>query len=116
VKNSFKLLAIGASLFIAAAGCNKSKTTNPAQAFQAASAEVKARWQEATEAVATNNYATAVLTLRKLQMDPSLTPEQLTIVGNQMMSFTEKLAIAEQKGDPDAKKAMEEIRQRWRSP
>jgi Tfp pilus assembly protein PilV len=116
LKDLFTLLRIGAAaLLFIIVGCKK-QSADPAQAFQTANPEILVRWQQAMEATKTNNYVTAVLSLRKLQMDTSLTSEQQTAVTEQMAFVNQNLSAAEQRGDPDAKKAMEEIRLRWRFP
>lgn len=96
-------------------GCDKGGAGDPKQAFQTASPETQMRWQQANEAAKTNDYVTAVLTFKKLQVQADLTPSQQQIVAEQMAAVNESLAIAEKKGDPEAKKAMETIRQLWRS-
>jgi hypothetical protein len=101
-----------------AAGCGKANTSDPAQqagAFQSAGPRLQASWQLALDAAATNGYATAILTLRQLQAQTDLTPEQRAAVSNQMVAVNIQLQAALQKGDPDATKAQEELRNRWRA-
>lgn len=108
---------IGVIVVILAAtlGCNKPAPT-PETVFQTASPENQARWQLATQAAKTNGYVTAVMTFRKLQLEPALTQDQQTAVNMMMAKVNERLSAAEQAGDPEAKKATEEIRRRWRFP
>jgi hypothetical protein len=109
----FSLMAV--LLLATTSGCKK-KNGAPDQAFKNAGPETQARWQQASEAAKTNGYVTAVLTLRKLQIETYLTPDQQAAITALMMTVNESLAVADQAGEPEAKKAMEEIRQRWRTP
>jgi hypothetical protein len=102
-------------ILAATVGCNKPAPT-PETVFQTASPENQARWQLATQAAKTNGYVTAVLTLRKLQLESALTKDQQTAVNTMMATVNVNLSAAEQAGDPEAKQATEEIRRRWRFP
>jgi hypothetical protein len=100
-------------------GCDKGKPSgDPAkqtQAFQSAPAAIQAGWQLAIAAAATNDYATSILTLRRLQGQPDLTPEQKTAVNDRLDELNRQLAEALQKGDPNAAKAMQTMQQQGRS-
>jgi hypothetical protein len=113
------LLTLWVGLLLVAGACGKPRTSaDPAQqakAFQSASPQTQSSWQLAVDAATTNDYATAVLTLRKLQAQPDLTPEQRTAVNDRMTAVNTQLAAALEKGDPNATKAIQEIKQRGRS-
>jgi hypothetical protein len=111
------LCACGVAL-LALSACNKSAAPAPgqqAQAFQSATPQNQADWGLALEASKTNDFVVAMLTLRKLQGQADLTPEQRAAVKDRMTEVNDQMAAAVQKGDPDAIKAMEEIRRRWRT-
>lgn len=115
MKKSWVLLFVLTVLCLSAtSGCKKS--ADPVQAFQSASPENQSRWQLATTAAKTNGYVTAIMTLRKLQLETTLTPDQNTAINTLMATVNETLALAERAGDAEAKRATEEIRRRWRTP
>ena len=116
VKNLSVLFSLMAVLLLATTSGCKKESGVPDQAFKNAGPETQARWQQAVEAAKTNGYVTAALTLRKLQLVTNLTSDQQAAITALMTTVNENLAAAEQAGDPEAKKAMEEIRQGWRSP
>lgn len=74
-------------------------------------------WQQEgnLHSAATTNYAAVILTCRKLQAIPDLTPEQIAAVNGMTTVFSSQMTEAAQKGDPSALKAVEEIRRQWRS-
>lgn len=107
-----------ATVLFSITGCGKGKGSDPAQLaklFQSADPQTKADWDKASAAAETNDFVTAILTLKKLQEQPGLTPEQRTAVNDSMTAANDQLSAAVQKGDPNATKALEEIRRRWRS-
>jgi hypothetical protein len=67
-------------------------------------------------AAASTDYATAILSCRKMQAQSELTPEQRTVINDTMTAMNNQMNAAAQKGDPKALKAVEEVRKRWRSP
>ena len=109
-----------AAITMLATGCSKhakggASEQEQAKALESASPRIQADWKLAVEAAQTNDYATAFLTLRKLQGQTDLTPEQRTAVDGKMTQVNDAMLAAVQKGDPEAKKAFDEIRRRWRS-
>lgn len=113
-------LMLPLALMLGLSGCGKSQAKSPdpaqqAKVIQTASPEVQKGWQLALAAAETNDFATAILTLRKLQSHANPTPEQQAAITARMNAINDQLAAAIQKGDPEATKAMQEIRDRWRS-
>ena len=99
-------------------GCGKqavAKVASDTKAFEAVSPEIKADWGKAMSAAASHDYATAILTCRKLQTQGKLTPQQLTAVNDTMTALNGQLLDGLQKGDPDAIRATKEVRQGWRT-
>jgi hypothetical protein len=116
----FSGIAIAAlmAICLATAGCSKTATPKVAsdtKAFESASPEIKADWEKTMSAVTSNDYATAILTCRKLQEQSELTPEQHTAVNDTMTAVNDRLAAAVEKGDQNAINAMDEVRKNWRS-
>ena len=99
------------------AGCGQKKQALPAQtsAFDSASPEIQAQWRKASSAAQTNGYEIAVLTLREMQARSDLTGEQRAAVDNLSTSVNDRLSEAAEKGDANAKQALEDIRQNWRN-
>ena len=98
-------------------GCGKqavAKVASDTKAFEAVSPEIKADWGKAMSAAASHDYATAILTCRKLQTQGKLTPPQLTAVVGTITAVTDQMLAAAQKDDPNAIQATEEVRQGWR--
>jgi hypothetical protein len=110
-------VAILLGLSLALAGCGKKsvpKTPTSTKAFQTASPEIKAAWQNALSAAASHDYATAILTCRMLQMQSNLNSQQLASVVDTITAVNNELLAAVQKGDQNAIHAMEEVRKGWR--
>src|SRR5258707_13756507 len=100
------------------AGCGRGSATRAAassKAFDKASPEIKAQWDKVAGAVSSNDYATAILTCRKLLGPPGLTGEQIAAVNDAMTAENNRMTAAAEKGDPNALKAIEEIRAHWQS-
>jgi uncharacterized membrane protein (DUF106 family) len=88
-----------------AVGARYSKT------FQSADAPTKAAWAVAMQAVTTNGYAMAILTLKQLSQQPSLTPEQAKAVAETVTAVSDQMYKASNKGDPNALRAIAELRE-----
>jgi hypothetical protein len=112
-------IAILLTICLAIMGCGKqavAKVASNAKAFELASPEIKADWGKAMSAAASHDYATAILTCRKLRAQGKLTPQQLTAVNEAMTALNKQLLDGLQKGNPNAVRANEEVRQGWRHP
>ena len=113
---SLLCLAIFLTL-LSLAGCGKESTpktvVNP-KAFDTASETVKADWQKITTAADAKDYATAILTGRKLQSQGQLTPEQLDELNATITTVNSQMTTAAQAGNPEALKAVQTIRDHWR--
>ncbi|HYG34230.1 MAG TPA: hypothetical protein VEC99_05575 [Clostridia bacterium] len=96
------------------AGCGsksaQSVATERSKVFQSAPAEVKTDWDAAMSAVKTSDYATAVLTLRKLAMQTNLTQEQIDAVSKTSVAVSDQMYAAANKGDPKAEEALQTLR------
>ena len=104
---------------LALTGCGKKaipKVASDTKAFEAASPKIKADWGKAMSAFASHDYATAILTCRKLQMQKELTPQQLTAVIDTITIVNNQLLDGLKKGDQNAIQANEEVRKNWRQP
>jgi hypothetical protein len=79
------------------------------RAFDQAPAELKAQWTAALEAGGTNDYVSAQTLLYGL-LNQALSQEQKQAVGKALSSLNDRLYSALDKGDPEAQKAIEELR------
>ena len=107
-----------AAITMLATGCGKHAKVDASEqgkALESASSQTQAEWKLAVEAAKTNDYAAAYLMLRKLQGQTDLTPEQHTAVDAKLTQVNDAMLAAVQKGDPEAKKAFDEIKRHWRS-
>ena len=94
-------------------GCGRNPSSigaGYAKAFQSADAKTKAAWELAMQAVTTNGYATAILTLKELKEQPGLTPEQTKAVSETVDAVSDQMYKALNKGDPNAQKAIQDLR------
>ncbi len=94
-------------------GCSKSASSvgsRNTKAFQSANPETKASWDTALAAMNTNGFVTATVALMKLQQVPSLTPDQLKAVNETVTAVSDQMYAAANKGDANAKNAIEELR------
>jgi hypothetical protein len=99
-------------------GCGKAappKVASGTKVFDAVSPEIKAEWDKTLAAAAANDYATAITTCRKLQARGDLNDAQRAAVIDTMTAVNSKMSDAAQKGDPNARKAIEELRKSWRT-
>jgi hypothetical protein len=112
-----KLLAgcvIGAAL--AVCGCGKSvppaaKVKTDTKAFDSASAEIKAEWSKVVTAAEAKDYATVILTCKKLYFEPELTPEQRDAAQNTGNAFMTKMQDDATNGDEKAKEAIHDVQE-----
>jgi outer membrane murein-binding lipoprotein Lpp len=111
-------LAVSLAIGIPVAGCGNKATVPKAatstQDFAPASPELKADWDKVTAAVKSNDYATAILTCRKLQAQVELTAEQRKVVNDTLTAVSNQLVDAAAKGDQNAINALEEVHKGWR--
>lgn len=63
----------------------------------------------AIAAAKTNGYVTAILTLKQLQRETNLTPEQAKAVTETLTALNDQMFKAAGKGDPNAKQAVEQL-------
>jgi len=113
MKSCVKLIAVPALIALAFMGCSKSATSvgsRHAEAFQSADAQTKAIWDTALAAVKTNGFALAIVTLKSLQAQPALTPEQLKAVNETATAVSDQMYAAANRNDPAALQAIEELR------
>ena len=118
----FKNLALafnGALLAVClftASGCGRSASNsgNGATAFASAKSRLsKAEWDvKIAAADAANDYATVILSSRKLLPQSALTPEQKSALAATMTAANTRMMDAVQKGDPAAIKANQDVNQR----
>jgi hypothetical protein len=100
------------------AGCGKrdaSANVEKSTVFQSAPPESKAMWDAAVSASKTNDYASAYLILRKLAAQPDLNAEQKQAAVDMSTAVNTRMTEAAGKGDPQALKAMQDVRQSYRS-
>jgi hypothetical protein len=121
VCNLFSQIAVAILLMVVLVieGCGRKgipKVASDTKDFEAASPEIKADWGRAMSAVAAHDYATAILTCRKLQMQKELTPEQRTAVIDTITAENNQLLDGLKVGDQNAIQANEEVRKGWRHP
>lgn len=80
------------------------------KAFQSAQPEVKACWDNATAAMATNGYAAAMMALQQLLEHTNATPEQIQGAHETVLAVNAKMYEAANKGDPNALQSIQELR------
>lgn len=86
------------------------------QSFDAASAELKAKFQAVKTAVENNEFAKAKTALDELyRLQAQLTPEQLGALLEQKQALMLKAATAAQQGDKNAAALMQDMRSQSRS-
>jgi hypothetical protein len=104
------VVVLATDLFLT--GCGKRglpRSVSDTKAFETASEEIKADWSKAVSAATTNDYATAIITCRKLQMIKELTPQQVTAINATISALNQEILEGLQKGDPSAIQANETI-------
>jgi hypothetical protein len=104
------MVVITASLIVF--GCGQSVdsvTAKNAKFFQTADPNLRLDWETATAAVKTNGYASAILTLRRLQLQ-TLTAEQRSAVERTLSLVSDKLYAAADKGDAAAAQNLQQLK------
>jgi hypothetical protein len=103
-------LFVAAFLAALLCGCGKSspKVEVNAKAFDAAAPEIKQVWDQAMAAASSNDFGSAILTLRLMSRQPLL-PDQGKAVYEAIVYYQSKLKEAAKQGDPAATKAMKEL-------
>ena len=108
------LAVCGLCLFLgfAGAGCKKSGQTAAAdpKVFDSASSELKEAWSTALSAFQTNDYATAYITLGQMRKQAGLNEAQNLAIAAESTLVHTRMDEAAQKGDPNALKAIQDIR------
>jgi hypothetical protein len=113
MKSCVALVAAFGLLTLALMGCSKDATSvgsRHTKAFQSADAQTKALWDTAMAAAKTNGFALAIVTLKSLQVQPALTPEQLKAVNETATAVSDQMYKAANRNDPAALQAIEELR------
>ena len=108
----FKLLATLAvlcSASLALVNCSRNPASSGEAAFKSASPELKAQWDGAMAAMKTNGYAAALTILQQLRSAPGLTAEQGKAVDQTATHINDQMYEKANAGDPDAKKALEDL-------
>ncbi len=114
-----------AALLLGFSGCSKSSQPGEAsarppkpkeaasqlqQAFVAAEPELKENATIASKALQTTDYEAALVSLESIKSRGNLTLEQGMAVHNSMVALEQKLVIAADAGDPEAKRAYERLK------
>ena len=91
-------------------GCGKSgpKAEVDPKAFDAAAPEIKQVWDQAIAAAASNDPASAIMTLRALSRQDISLPQR-DAVHNALVAYESKLRENARKGDPAAAKAVKDL-------
>jgi len=98
----------------ALAGCSKSSdaiASSRSKAFDSASPQIKTAWENAIAAAKSHDYALAITGLNSLASDTNLTAEQLQAVRDTGRAVSDEMRAALNRGDENAKKAVEDMRQ-----
>ena len=97
------------------ASCSKSPSSVGGQSklFDSAPAAVRESWTQAVACVQTDDYAGATILMLGLRKQ-ELTPDQSAAVEASLKTVTEAMYEAAARGDPAAKKAIEELKRRPR--
>jgi len=106
-----------AAICLATAGCNQEAARQmvaDTKAFESASPVIKDDWAKTLAAVSSRDYSTAIISCRKLQALTELTPEQRVAVNKTLAAVSQQMTAAAAKGDPDAIKAIQEMRKQGR--
>ncbi len=71
---------------------------------------IKAGWESAMAAIATNGYTAATVALTTLQRQSGLSPEQLKAINETVTAVSDQMYDAANKGDAAAKQAIQDLR------
>jgi len=96
------------------AGCGKSSeaiSSRRSKVFDSASPQIKTAWENATAAAKSHDYALAIAGFNSLAADTNLTSEQHQAVRDTGRAVYDEMLAAMKKGDENAKKAFEDLRQ-----
>jgi hypothetical protein len=96
------------------AGCSKSSdaiASKRSKVFDSANPEIKTAWENATVAAKSHDYALAIAGFNTLASNTNLTDEQLQAVRDTGRAVYDEMYAALKKGDENAKKAFEDLRQ-----
>ena len=83
-------------------------TSADLKAFDGATPELKQSWTRSQATAATNDYVSAILTLRAM-LHQNLSKEQLDAVQNALAAYDKKLMKAANRGDAATQKALETL-------
>jgi len=115
MNRSFIVKACLFCLFVSLlAGCGKSSdaiASKRSKAFDSASPQIKTAWENAVAAAKSHDYALAITGLNSLAADTNLTAEQLQAARDTGFAVSEEMRAAFNRGDENAKKAVEDLRQ-----
>lgn len=105
------LLLIPAALlgFIGCGHSGGALSAKDEAAFDQASPEIKQMWTKASEAAKADNYTTAYNLYYEL-VNMGLTPEQKATLTKANTALNDRLMAALEKGDPNAQKALQEMK------
>jgi len=95
-------------------GCGKSSdatASKRSKAFDSASPQIKTAWENAVAAAKSRDYALAIAGFNSLAADTNLTAEQHQAVRDTGRAVFDEMYAALKKGDENAKKAIEDLRQ-----
>jgi hypothetical protein len=115
------VMTILAAATLAVSGCGKRalpplpKIAKDTQAFDAASAELKAQWTEVLSAAETNGYAVSILGAKKMLKIGDLTDDQRKALTDTQAAMMSALNDAVEKGDANALDDRETVRENWRN-
>jgi len=77
--------------------------------FASADPQVKELWEKAGAAIQTNGFSLAMRSLREI-METNATPEQISAAGATAKAVSDQMYDAANKGDANAKEALNELR------
>ncbi len=101
----------------AIAGCSKSPdalSAARAKLFDSADADSKALWAAVMSSTKTNGYIQSMVALQSLRQKENLTPAQDKAVYDTLAAVNTQLRERAEKGDPAAKKVLEDMTQMQR--
>ena len=93
--------------------CNKSVSSG-GSVLESAKPEVKKGWDTAMAAMKTNGYATAIIELQRIRALPEVTAAQGKVIDASSTKISDAMYAAANKDDPNAKAAIEDLRNAWK--